>query len=447
MSSRDQDPWQRRMRQSREERGSLDVPANPVPRRPPPPAPSRDAEPEVDTQQPGTPEARPQSVRGPGVAPLLAASPDTEGDSVWRASASFGKLIGFLLVATFAVLAIVSFWRYRVTDGVWGWPALPAAIMLLAATAGTIYILRGLATIRYVLGRERLTIVWMGQQRVVAYDDIQEVVYEPRSVLPRRGYESFWPGYHVSTMQMRDGAWQSVATQAPHRRIRIRTRTAIYALSPRRPVLFLGELARRRHFHATGMREYSLPPIVQQPPLIERGPKAARGVQAAATTSPERVAWDQPGRTTVARADTEPRTDQRRDAEARRPGRVRSQPKMWPRAYIDLFRQQLLGDQVASTLVAVGVMLPLLMTALLYSQYEGISGVVPLHWDAHGNVDAVGSARDLWRFPLMSVFILVLNTTLATALLAVDRFMARFLVAVTPGAQLIVFIALIRAVT
>ena len=101
---------------------------------------------------------------------------------------------------------------------------------------------------------------------------------------------------------------------------------------------------------------------------------------------------------------------------------------------------------MASGLVAVGVIIPLLMIAFLYSQYEGISAVVPLHWDAHGDVDAVGTRRDLWRLPLIAVLVLVLNTTLATVVLLVDRFLARFLVAVTPVVQIIAFIALIHAV-
>lgn len=92
-------------------------------------------------------------------------------------------------------------------------------------------------------------------------------------------------------------------------------------------------------------------------------------------------------------------------------------------------------------------MIPLLMIAFLYSQYEGIGDIVPLHWNAHGDVDAAGTRRDLWRLPLIAALILILNTTMATVALAVDRFMARFLLAATLLAQAIAFVALIHAAT
>ena len=115
--------------------------------------------------------------------------------------------------------------------------------------------------------------------------------------------------------------------------------------------------------------------------------------------------------------------------------------------YRTLFRERLLGDHIASTAIAVGVALPLLMAAYVFSQYEGLPRDVPLHWDAHGLLDRIGTPRELWLLPLTSAFILALNTLLATFAIAYDRLAARLLTAATPVAQLAAFFALVRIVS
>jgi len=125
----------------------------------------------------------------------------------------------------------------------------------------------------------------------------------------------------------------------------------------------------------------------------------------------------------------------------RRPeGRVAS--LVWLR---DQFREQLLGDQVSSTLLALGVIVPVLMIAFLYNQSAGLSNQIPLHWDAVGTVDEVGEPRDLWRLPLMAFVLLIGNTAGATLLIGVDRFLTRLLLGATPIAQAIAFVLLLRA--
>lgn len=420
MTGREQEPWQRSIRQSREQRG-WDI------------APSVERSPQFPVSDPA-----------PSVGSRQSPEPSVAYDtaSVWRASASFGKLIGFLLAFGFIGLTAVSFWRFRVTDGVGSLLAILAAVTCAASAVGIIYILRGLTTIRYIIGRDSITIVWMGQQRVIPFDDIRDVVYEPRGPISGRGYELFWPGYHVSTMQMRDGAWHSVATQQPRRRVRIVTRHGIHAITPHRPVLFLGELARRRQSHGSGVPE----PVTPAPLPQLRWTAPPRAIpSSSAQTGP----YDRPVLPEIQRQVESPAPVV---LEPVAPQHARERVSAasdggWLSVYRQMFRERLLEDSIASGLVAVGVMIPILMVAFLYSQYEGIGSVVPLHWNAQGDVDAVGTRRDLWRLPLIATLILILNTTLATLALLVDRFMARLLVAATPAAQLIAFIALIRAAT
>jgi hypothetical protein len=118
----------------------------------------------------------------------------------------------------------------------------------------------------------------------------------------------------------------------------------------------------------------------------------------------------------------------------------------WTYGYHYWFRQQLLGDPTASKLIALGVTLPLLMAAFLYSQYEGLPSQVTLHLDAHGVPDSVGKPRDVWQLPLFAVSVLAINTALATMAIAVDRFLARLLVGITPVVQIVASVALWRIV-
>jgi uncharacterized membrane protein len=115
--------------------------------------------------------------------------------------------------------------------------------------------------------------------------------------------------------------------------------------------------------------------------------------------------------------------------------------------YQSLFRVELLGDQIASSLIAVGVVLPLLMCAYLYSQYEGVPREVALHWNAHGQVDHVGAPRAVWLLPLAAWVVLACNTLLATLAVAFDRFAARLLTAATLLMQLVMLVALARIVS
>jgi hypothetical protein len=86
------------------------------------------------------------------------------------------------------------------------------------------------------------------------------------------------------------------------------------------------------------------------------------------------------------------------------------------------------------------------MVAYLYSQYEGLPDQIPIHWDASGEVIEQTGPSGLWRFPRIAVVVLVVNTSIATLLISVDRYLSRLLVAAIPVVQIILFIALIRAV-
>lgn len=323
------------------------------------------------------------------------------GKSEWRPAAGFGRLVGVGLLALIGLVGAGALLLLIRDEGairvLW-------LLLLLAALVGAgvvAYLLKALASLRYVLAEEYLRIEWMRGTRRVPYDDMLEVIYHLRERLELPGRERYWPGFHVSTVQTRGGVWRSYATVPPNRRVRITTQSAVIAISPERPVLFIQELERRR----------------------QRRP----GVVLAAPYSDVMVA-------------TPSRSQAPRPAAARRAHGLPFQRS------IDMLRKDLLTDGPASTLVAIGIIIPVFMLAYTFNEADFLPDSLPLHWDANGNVDRSGGSSSIWTLPLLALTVLVVNTGLATLVLPFDRVVARLLVAFTPIVQIAIGIALLRIV-
>jgi hypothetical protein len=343
---------------------------------------------------------------------------------VWRASASFGWLVGAALLLLCGIAIVVLLVRVPAASGAQrvAWIAIAAALTVLVV--GIAVLLRALPSMRYRFSGDALVVEWLGKQRVVPLADIQEIVFEPNTPLRLPRWEPFWPGYYVATVRTPAGVWHSWATQRPQRRVRLVTSHGIIAISPERPVRFIADLERR---------------LV----ALQSGEPASESMPAAVPSDEglPRVSEQHP--TSVEPPDTPPAT-----RVERRPRRAAASSPLisWLLAARDRFRDRLLADQVASALVAAGVVLPVLMIAYLYSQYEGLPEQIPIRWDATGDVIGQTAPSGLWRFPRIAVVVLIVNTALATLLIDVDRYLARLLVSGIPLVQLILFIALVRAV-
>jgi hypothetical protein len=371
------------------------------------------------------------------------ATPASGGRDVWRASASFGWLIGALLLLLAGAGIVVLLLRVPSTSGGQRIAWISAAVALTALTIGIAVVLRALPTMRYRFAGDALIVEWLGQRRVVPLSEITAITFEPSEPLRLPGWEPFWPGYYVARVRTISGTWHSWATQQPHRRVRLSTASGIVAISPERPVRFIAELERRQR--AAGHAPVAPNPVLDSdasPEPAERPTAAPRPLDArhdvAAVPSRER------GEPKLSARRRKPLADLRLPGGTARPGR--NPVVAWLLAYRDLFRDRLLADPVASALVAVGVVLPVLMLAYLYSQYEGLPGQIPIQWDASGDVAELTSPSGLWRFPRIAVAVLVVNTALATLVIGIDRYLARLLVAGIPLTQLILAIALIRAI-
>jgi hypothetical protein len=332
-------------------------------------------------------------------------------------------LIGLLLLLGCGAAIVLLL--LRVPDSGGGqrvaWIAMAAA--LTALTIGIAVLLRALPTMRYRFTDDALIVEWLGERRVVRFDEIVDVTFAPRRPVRLGRWEPFWPGYYVATARTPEGTWHSWATQQPHRRVRIVTARGIVAISPERPVRFVAELNRLVQAHVDP---------VSSPP---------RSIPTAIDRSPQEPDESPPG---SAPGPTRQRTVP--TARSRRPGAASNPILGWLVTFRDLFRDRLLGDQVSSVLVATGVVLPVLMVAYLYGQYEGLPQQIPIRWDASGEVEVLSSPGGLWRFPRIAFTLLVVNTVLATLAIEVDRYLSRLLLAGVPAAQVILFVALVRAV-
>lgn len=320
------------------------------------------------------------------------------GRSIWHPAAGYGRLFGYLFIGGLLAIAIVSL-LLLIQDG--GASRVVWVVTLAASAAGIVALwrrLRGLSTMRYILGEDHLRIEWRDVVRHIPYDDMLSVTYHLRDHVELPYREPYWPGYRVSTIRTREGIWHSWATVPPHRRVRISTPVATFAISPERPVLFIQELERRR---------------------------LGRGLNTPADASPANIAVPV-------------------SAQTRR--RERGSAIAAVREAIAVFRDDLLTDRISSTLVAIGIIIPVFLLAYTFNEVDFLPERIPLHWNDRGEPTVVGGSSSIWLLPLLALSVLVVNSALATLVIRFDRVAARLLVSMTPVVQVTVAFALWRII-
>lgn len=350
----------------------------------------------MDPNQPHIPQPRPESAANwrHEYAP---------GKNEWRPAAGFGRLAGLLFLVVLGLASLASILLFTQSEGAVRVLWALVFVAMLAGCAVVTYLLRALLSLRYVLTDDHLRIEFKREVRRVPYEDMLAVVYHLRERLELPGRERYWPGFYVSVVQTRGGVWRSYATVPPHRRVRITTSASVIAISPERPVLFIQELERRRMGSPADVALDTVPVPVE-------------------TALPQ------------------PRTRPTRPARQRVGGVLPFQQSL------DMLRTGLLHDSPASTLVAIGVIIPVFILAYTFNEADFLPGALPLHWDARGAVDRTGDASSIWTLPLLALTVLVVNTGLATLVLPFDRVVARLLVAFTPVVQIAIGIALLRII-
>ncbi|MFM9105732.1 MAG: DUF1648 domain-containing protein [Chloroflexota bacterium] len=112
------------------------------------------------------------------------------------------------------------------------------------------------------------------------------------------------------------------------------------------------------------------------------------------------------------------------------------------RAPAGITGSHLAGDGLSLGLLLAGLVSALLMALVLATQAGKLPPSFVQHLDAAGIPDRWGSARVLWRIPLLAVGVTAMNGVLAWFLAPRDRFASRFALAVALFVQVIAWIAL-----
>ncbi len=102
----------------------------------------------------------------------------------------------------------------------------------------------------------------------------------------------------------------------------------------------------------------------------------------------------------------------------------------------------LTADGLSLGLLAAGLVSFLLMAIVLATQAGKLPPQFAQHLDAAGLPDRWGSARVLWRIPLLALGVTAMNAVLGWFLARRDRFASRFVLAAALFVQLIAWIAL-----
>lgn len=352
--------------------------------------------------------------------------------SVWYPAPGPGKLVGVLLMVGLGLPAAFALFQLIVSDLLLAriiWGIVLTGLVVAILVVG--YLLRGLASIRYVLTPYHLRVEWQRETLVVPYSGMEAAIYRREQPVRLPVREPYWPGFYVSAIDTADGSWRAIATTRPRQRVRIVTRTGTVAISPDRPIRFLNELEQRRRAALSETEETGREPVEYEPvPTAVDQPEPADSGPAPAS-QPETV----PSRAGVADGDVEPESQP-----------VQPTARSWDYAYRRLFRTELLGDRFSSDSVALGVIILVLLTIYTVYSIDNQFEPLPIHWNADGEPDQFVRPRGLWLFPLMAGVVLAINTALATLAVTVDRFAARLLVGATPVAQLVIAVALWEAV-
>lgn len=180
------------------------------------------------------------------------------------------RALGALVAGVPAVIAVAL--AAAVTVKASGWPisfpqflAYGCAAALVALAAVFLFWSYACATLRYVLDRSGLTIVWGPLRHFVPLHAIKEVVHGRGEHRPRVRGLSWW-GHHVGRGEAR-GLGEAIfysTHRAPEELVYVRTASATYAVNPRDPTGFIARVQRLQQQTARPEGEAAVAESVQR---------------------------------------------------------------------------------------------------------------------------------------------------------------------------------------
>lgn len=333
----------------------------------------------------------------------------------WRAAPSAGGLVGILaLLLCLGGVAGVTLRLIPAADGkTLVLAALWSAVAAIATVALVLLLLLwGYLTLGYRLEEANggaLVLRWAWKTVRLPLDEIEYLGPARPIIAPAAGRWLWpWPGYYLSALH--DGGLgriQLLATLAPRRQLLVCSARGCYGISPDRPAQLLARYQE--------LREEALwagPALLRAFPALPARAAAA----AVALEDEEEAAFP-----TLAGSGQRAFRD-------RTAGRALA----------------LLQDRPSVGLTLAGGALIAAMLWSILLRYDIVPQTLPLHYDATGHPDRIGTPREIFILPLITALVAVANIALAWSVVRFDRFAARLLLGGTCLVQAVAWVALLK---
>ena len=333
----------------------------------------------------------------------------------WRSSPSAGSLVGILglLICAGGLGGLI----LRAIPEAADTPTFAAALwglvgMLAVAALGLIVLLWGYFTLGYTLDEAdggALVIRWAWRTTRIPLAEI-EYLGPARQLLELTRVRLLWPwpGYYLNTI--RDDALGKIrlrATLPPRRQILVCSARGSFGISPDRAATFAARFA-------------ALNEAIEQ-----GGPLTTTGVPGLPAPAPVTVS---------ALEDEEEEHYPSIAASGQRAFRERTADQA-----ISLF-----ADRPSIGLILCGGALIAAMLWFILLRFDAVPRTLPLHYNATGQPDRIGTPREIYLFPLITALVAVANLALAWSVIRFDRFAARLLLSGTCLVQAVAWVALLK---
>lgn len=103
-------------------------------------------------------------------------------------------------------------------------------------------------------------------------------------------------------------------------------------------------------------------------------------------------------------------------------------------------------DRLCVALGLAGIVCDIALALVLWARLPQLPELLPVHFNAYGEVDLIGARVEVLRLPLIGGIVWATNVALGTIVAPFDRVLARLLLAAALLAQLLIAIAALRII-
>ncbi|HEY8601641.1 MAG TPA: DUF1648 domain-containing protein [Thermomicrobiales bacterium] len=343
----------------------------------------------------------------------------------WRPSPSAGSLVGILalILCAGAIAGLI----LRAIPDVSAGSSLVVGLWVLVGiltlvSFGLVVLLWGYFTLSYTLAEAEggaLIIRWAWRTIRLPLAEI-EYLGPARQLLKKPQVRRLWPwpGYYLNAIDDEAlGKIRLFATLPPRRQILICSARGSFGISPDRPAAFAAQFTALNEAIESGA-PIPLKPLATAPATYADFPTGD------AETFPASTALDDEEE----EAYPSIAANGQRDFRERTAGRPLS----------------LFADRPAVSLILLGGALIAAMVWFILLRFDAVPQTLPLHYNATGQPDRIGTPREIFFFPLITALVAVANLALAWSVIRFDRFAARLLLGGTCLVQTVAWVALLK---